>query len=453
MPNHKYTLMFLVGLLLTNQVLFSQIILQGTISDNGAEYLGYGAEPVVGAMVTLTDQTDTSRSYSAYTDAQGNYAIEISHTAVEKKPQIGPETFQLFQNYPNPFNPSTVIDFQLNQPAHVTLTIYNVLGQKVKTLLDGNQYASGRVIWHGIDEHGQGVPAGVYIYVMKATGGCINRKMLLLDGHHGCIASGSPTHAMARTGAIVVQKQLSEQYTLKVTGKNITAYDKQNLTVDSDMTLNITVTRTVTDIDGHVYPTVKAGNQWWMAENLRVTRYTNGDTIPEVLDDLEWAHLKTGARCSYDNDEGNAETYGYLYNWFAVDDSRNIAPAGWHVPTDDEWKKLEMVLGMSQEETGKEQYRGSNEGSKLAGNSDLWYSGGLENNAAFGESGLCALPAGYRYDIYGCFYRLRYCAGFWSSTQWASCCGWYRDVHSGESLICRDSRGKSQGFSVRLVRD
>ncbi len=91
---------------------------------------------------------------------------------------------------------------------------------------------------------------------------------------------------------------------------------------------------TVTDIDGNVYKTVKIGNQVWMAENLKVIHYRNGDEIPHHADDGDW-NSSTGAWCSYDNEKGNVEIYGRLYNWFAQNDSRGLAPEGWHVPTAD----------------------------------------------------------------------------------------------------------------------
>ena len=93
----------------------------------------------------------------------------------------------------------------------------------------------------------------------------------------------------------------------------------------------------LTDIDGNIYKTVQIGNQIWMAENLRVSRYRNGDLIPNVTDNEKWGEFETGAWCNYDNNPNLNSEYGKLYNWYAVADSRNIAPAGWHVPTDAEW--------------------------------------------------------------------------------------------------------------------
>ena len=141
----------------------------------------------------------------------------------------------------------------------------------------------------------------------------------------------------------------------------------------------------VTDIDGNVYQTVIIGDQEWTAENLKVTKYRDGTSITNVTDSSSWRALTTEAYCIYNNNASNeGETYGALYNWYAVVDSRNIAPEGWHVPTDSEWKELEMYLGMSQSEADQIHWHGTNEGSKLAGNADLWTNGALEYDTEFG---------------------------------------------------------------------
>ena len=101
----------------------------------------------------------------------------------------------------------------------------------------------------------------------------------------------------------------------------------------------------VTDVDGNRYTTVKIGTQVWMVENLKVTRYRNGDPIPNVTDNNSWNVLTTDAYCNYNNDTANVSAYGRLYNWYAVNDNRKIAPTGWHVPSDEEWATLGDFLG------------------------------------------------------------------------------------------------------------
>ena len=153
----------------------------------------------------------------------------------------------------------------------------------------------------------------------------------------------------------------------------------------------------VTDYDGNTYKTVKIGKQIWMAENLNVSHYRNGDIIPEVKNPDEWSKLTTGAWCYYENDSENGKTYGKLYNWFAVNDPRGLAPEGWHIPTDAEWTHLTEYLG------GKEiekTYQGiyyweiADVGGKLKATT-LWKS---PNEGATNSSGFTAFPGGYRYD-------------------------------------------------------
>ena len=97
---------------------------------------------------------------------------------------------------------------------------------------------------------------------------------------------------------------------------------------------------TFQDIDGNIYHTVTIGTQTWMLENLKTTKFRNGESIPNVTDNAAWAGLTSAAWCDYDNSASNGNIFGHLYNWYAATDSRNIAPAGWHVPTLAEWDIL-----------------------------------------------------------------------------------------------------------------
>ncbi len=208
---------------------------------------------------------------------------------------------------------------------------------------------------------------------------------------------------------------------------------------------------TVTDYDGNTYFTVKIGDQCWMAQNLKVTHYRNGDAIPNVTDGGTWSGLSTGAYCNYNNDEGNVAVYGRLYNWYAVDDSRGLAPTGWHVPTDAELKQLEMYLGMSQSQADATGYRGTDEGgkSKEAGTTH-W---NPPNTGATNESGFTALPGGERY-LNGEFTDLWLAAGFPSITEFDIDYVWGRHLSKDRSTVYRHSNfHKAAGFSVRCVKD
>ncbi len=216
---------------------------------------------------------------------------------------------------------------------------------------------------------------------------------------------------------------------------------------NSESPINVAENQMV-DIDGNVYQTVKIGNQVWMKENLRVTHYRNGDEIPNVQNDSSWINLTTGAYCAYDNDDNNISNYGLLYNWHAVGDTRNIAPEGWHVPTDEEFKELEMVLGLSQNEADDKGWRGTDEGSQLKAASG-WNNDGNGTNI----SGFSALPNGYRYGFTGEFGNIGSDGYCWTASPSGSLYGWFRNLSSSTSQIRRSSSNRQSGYGVRCVRD
>ena len=437
------------------QILFSQITIQGTVEDNGGEYLGNGTEPVSNALVSIIDQSDTSRVFDTFTNELGQYSVYIDQTSIHTNLSVKPVNFRLKQNYPNPFMPSTVIGFELSKPSYITIEVFNILGRKVKTLFDGYQNSSGQVIWDATNDHNQRLPSGLYIYSMKVGDHKINKTMLLLDGQT-CdlftIQANSQRTLMSVPNDLC--KIRSNQYILRITGNNIETYVKQNLEINDNISIDIKVNRTVSDQDGSIYKTIKIGDQWWMMENLKVTHYRNGDPIENVTDNMLWMSLTTGAWCAYDNDLTNAENYGLLYNWHTVNDFRNIAPEGWHIPSDEEWKQLEMHMGMSRDDADDIFWRGTNEGSKLTGNAALWENGDLKNNVEFGASGFSALPGGYRYYFNSRYFQfLGYHAYFWSSTEYNGSRACARYLTYNDSSVGRNYYNKENGFSVRCIRD
>jgi len=448
MSTRKCLLGILFCLLVFTCNLFSQIVLEGTVSTPGMN-----PEPVQNALVELIDQADTTRILSSTTDVKGHYSIQISETGIGDITTQKPGAFNLYQNYPNPFNPTTVITYELPHPADVRIEVFNVLGQKIKTLFDGFQTSSfGRVIWDGTNDSGQGVSAGVYIYSLSGEGIRINKKMLLIDGHTGEYNISNSMMPVI-TGPGQLNKTMSTNYYLRVSGDSLSTV-QHTLVVTDNMTHDISIYRTMTDQEGNVYKTVKIGNQWWMAENLKTTKYRNGDNIDHVTGNSQWEGLTTGAYCYYDNNSSYAADYGALYNWYAVNDSRNIAPAGWHVPTDEEWKQLEMYLGMSQNEADNTGWRGTNEGGKLKetgtieDGTGLWYA---PNTGATNESGFTARPGGYRFGS-GYFYSMGYLAYYWSATRYGNIDAWYRGLRYYYDDVRRYGTSKRLGFSIRLVR-
>jgi uncharacterized protein (TIGR02145 family) len=178
-----------------------------------------------------------------------------------------------------------------------------------------------------------------------------------------------------------------------------------------------------------------------MAENLRVTHFRNGDAIPRVNDNDEWMNLNAGAYCVFDYDERNAAVYGYLYNWYAVDDERNVTPEGWHVPTDEEWQALVDYLGVQSPVGGQLKEAGTAHWSP-------------PNTGATNRSGLSVLPAGF-HGSYGAgeFHDLGEGAFFWSATEFDAGNAWLRYTTYNSSELTREMHSKRHGFSVRLVRD
>jgi len=227
-------------------------------------------------------------------------------------------------------------------------------------------------------------------------------------------------------------------------------YNPNQSDVDDDGIGDACDTPECKDVDGNVYKVVKVGNQWWMAENLRVTRYRNTNPIPYVDDTTKWSNLQTGAYCDFENNLLNSTTYGRLYNWYAVNDSRNIAPDGWHVPSDDEWKQLEIALGMSQEDVHKELWRGSNVGGKMKEVGITHWSS--PNTGANNSSGFSALPNGSR-SFNGLFYSLHYLSPSWSRTETNQSWAWYRELSYDKSSINRFYYNKTAGFSIRCIHD
>lgn len=204
---------------------------------------------------------------------------------------------------------------------------------------------------------------------------------------------------------------------------------------------------TLQDIQGQRYETRLIGDQWWMAENLNVSHYLNGDPIPQVQDPEKWIALKTGAWCFYDNEPANGIEYGRLYNWYAVNDPRGLAPKGWHVPTDEEWKELEATLGMQPARGDTQGWFGTDEGMQLKS-----ASGWNEDGNGIDSWGFSALPGGFR-GYSGNFNWIGNSASFWSTSDYGWDLVWHRSLRGDLSTIRRKLGTKLRGYSVRCVQD
>ncbi len=188
------------------------------------------------------------------------------------------------------------------------------------------------------------------------------------------------------------------------------------------------------------YKNVYISSQTWMDKNLDVVTYRNGDTIPEVSDPSEWANLTTGAWCYYNNNPENGKAYGKLYNWYAVNDPRGLAPEGLHIPSDNEWSELinnlggELIAGAFMKDFG----------------TDFWL---YPNTGALNESGFSALPSGFRNPFFGTYLEREYFGNWWSSTDENSNKSFARRLSYNNTEAQKISINKRCGLAVRCVKN
>ena len=193
----------------------------------------------------------------------------------------------------------------------------------------------------------------------------------------------------------------------------------------------------VTDIDGNIYPVVKIGNQFWMALNLKVTHYRNGDPIKNIPDNQQWSSSNTGAYCNYNN---LPDEYGFLYNWHAINDARNIAPKGWHIPTSEDITTLINTL------------KGDTiAGAFLKSNSREYWA--YPNEGGCNASGFSALPGGYRYGVDGSFHTAGSNGYWWTTRHSYELFSWSKRVYTYFADVQRDPQYLTYGLSVRCVKD
>ncbi|MFZ4399495.1 MAG: FISUMP domain-containing protein [Bacteroidales bacterium] len=346
--------------------------------------------------------------------------------------------------YPNPMQGQAEISFYARQTGNATISIYDIAGKKVlqteNKLLQGNQ----KYLLVGLKQglYFINIIGDAYFYTAKLI--CQNAipnetKFKYL----GCEKPEVALTTLKSTNATVTM----EYYI----GDNIrfNGYALNHSTIVNDVLTGskiigfffttTTCPPTITDIDGNTYNTVSIGSQCWMRENLKTTKYRNGSSIPNVPDSLTWRPLTTGAYCDYNNTPGNSLVYGKLYNFYAVIDSSNLCPTGWHVPSDLDWTTLTTFLGGEAIAGGKLKEAG------LA----HWVS---PNTAATNETGFSALPGGHRYEK-GAFYDIGENGYWWSTAEYNTLGAWSRSMCYDFKDSFRHGYLKYNGFSVRCLRD
>jgi uncharacterized protein (TIGR02145 family) len=204
----------------------------------------------------------------------------------------------------------------------------------------------------------------------------------------------------------------------------------------------------VTDVDGNNYPTININGQEWMAENLRTSKYANGDPIPNVTDNSQWSFLTTGAWVHQNNDSLYEITYGKLYNWQTVADSRNVCPTGWYVPSDINWFELANYLGGTTVAGGKMKSTGT-----IESGTGLW---NQPNLGATNEGGFSGIPGGYRTGdgtFEGTFELGGWVGAWWSSSEFDVVQAGIIELVEFDEFCNVAFDDKRNGLSIRCMRE
>jgi uncharacterized protein (TIGR02145 family) len=253
-----------------------------------------------------------------------------------------------------------------------------------------------------------------------------------------------------------MKKQTRSKLTILVVLLSIVLYscEKSDNPIPEQEKENETDIGTITDIDGNTYFTVKIGNQWWMKENLKTTKYNDGTDIQRIDSDSFWAETKKGAYCHYENQENYKDTFGLLYNYYAIE-SEKLCPEGWRIPTFEDWRTLlnyiDSTLNVENECDALRSYTGWKD---VISN--------LESNGS-DLVGFKALPSGYR------ALRTVDTAAFWGKESWTMF--WSETInddnthvyaldlspsnpsHIGEGKFNKISIPKNCGVNIRLIKD
>jgi uncharacterized protein (TIGR02145 family) len=267
------------------------------------------------------------------------------------------------------------------------------------------------------------------------------RGVIWATSQNPTIALSTKTTNGTGTGAftsVLTSLAANSTYYVRAYATNIagTAYGNEVTFKTSTVVTNAGVT----DLCGKTYKEIIIGNQTWTSENLSTCKYRNGDPIPHVKDDATWASLTTGAYCYFNNDSVKyAAIYGKIYNWHAVNDSRGLAPAGWHIPTQTEMTTVINTLGGAATAGGK---------MKTAGTTYC-----STNTSASNTSEFSGLPAGDRRGFNGVFNNIGVFGGFWSSTQFDNSNSWNFRLYCNNAEATIGNDGKRHGFSVRIIKD
>jgi uncharacterized protein (TIGR02145 family) len=348
--------------------------------------------------------------------------------------------------YPNPINGACSVDFVATAQGKMTIELYSISGKRI---LQQKEFVSKGHQTYNLS----GISSGIYMLKVETDNYSYASKIVSIGGtngeaelkHRAVTSEVNAKNTSSNTGNVkslesensVINMQYNTGDQLKLTGKSgiySTVFMMVPIKTQS-VAFNFIA---CTDADKNNYAVVQIGTQTWMAENLKTTKYNDGDSIPNVINANDWGALTTPSYCWYSNSVV-FKTYGYgaLYNWYAVNIDK-LCPTGWHVPSDTAWTTLtsylggETVAGGKLKETGAMHWTSS--------------SAGCDNSSGFTAPG-----GGWRNDYV--FYYGGYGAMWWSSTSANATDAWYRGMYYFNNSVERKTAKKTGGCAVRCIED
>ncbi len=374
-------------------------------------------------------------------DGSKNLRLIVTATGIEFPGENQGKSFSL---YPNPMAEYSLMQFSLPESGKTTISVYDISGREVARtenfLLKGSHTYKLEGIENGL-------------YIVKISSGVFQISGRLISQGY---TSGDARITYENMSSAPEKKENSKGATaeeimycspgdrLKFTGVsgNYSTVVTLAALANTAITFNFIE---CTDGDNNHYPAVRIGDQTWMAENLKTTKFSNGIAISPVTDNLQWTSLTGPGYCWQGNNEDpNKNLYGGLYNWFAVSSANKLCPTGWHVPTDTEWSTFRTFLA-------------SYASHKLRATCTALWTG--LNSSATNETGFTAIPGGWRSSALnnGVFAGLGEASDWWSSSEYPSNTAYGYDYYIDNSPsftgMSREYDSKTVGFSVRCLKD
>jgi len=369
-----------------------------------------------------------------------NISLKMSGTDILHLGDVGINEFEVNKNnlkiYPNPMYGKAELMFYADKEGEVLVNIIDIRGLEILKYAHKAEKGVHKFQLNGLRQ-------GMYFVNVRSETYSYSLKLISQNTNQSNLASISYLGFENAEKEIIKLKNTNATVNMPYTDGDLLLFRGEsgiyaNIVTDVP-TSNKTITfnfNACTDGDSNNYATVDIGNQIWMAENLKTSRFNNGYTIPNISDSITWIGLTSVARCYYNNDSAlNSNTYGALYNWYAVN-TGNLCPTGWHVPVDSGWMILVSYLG----------------GEFIAGgklkSTILW---NTPNVGATNSSGFTALPSGFRH-CYGFFLGYGESEYWWTKTEEDIDNAWFRNVYYGNQKVYRFNSYKQSGLSIRCLK-